>query len=90
MATKKLSQSKSIWYHVISALAVLTTALLADESIKQELTGTMLVGLYIVDKYISSYLRTISDKKIEMPKVLKKKKPKSNLDILDEHESMYK
>lgn len=56
---KKARQSKTIWYIIVTALGVAITAMVADDSFK-ELIGGWAVGLYLVDKIIQGYLRSIT------------------------------
>jgi len=65
MATKKPTQSKSLWYILLSALAVVITALMADEAFK-EILGSYVVVLYVLDKLIQAYLRIITEKPISV------------------------
>jgi len=65
MATVKPTQSKTLWYVLLSTLGVVITALVADDSFK-EILGSYVVVLYVLDKLIQAYLRVITIKPISM------------------------
>ena len=84
---KPAKESKSLWYIFLSAMGVMVTYLVADDDLKGIIGSAGLIVLFLVDKGIQAYLRTITTTAIE-PMVIKEKKteppPKSNLKILDD------
>ena len=68
-------QSTTLLYTAISTIGVVIAFLLTDEGFSAQVGGTTMLVLYIVDKMITGYLRTIT----KVPIVRK-----SNLDILND------
>ena len=79
MEAKNVLESKSIWYAVISALGVLVTFLMADETTSTLIGGTGLMVLYVIDKGIQLYLRGVTKQPVTV-----RLNPENNLDVLDE------
>ena len=81
---KPARESKSLWYIFLSAMGVLIAYLVADEDFKDIIGGTGLIVLFLADKGIQAYLRTITTTAIDPIVIKKKKAPKSNLDVLED------
>ena len=67
-------QSTTLLYTAISAIGVVVAFLLTDEGFSTQVGGTAMLILYVIDKMITGYLRTIT----KVPIVRK-----SNLEVLD-------
>ena len=77
MATIKPIASRTLWYTALSTLAVVITYLSTDESFNTLIGTTGMLVLFILDKGITAYLRTITTKPL-------KREKKNNLDILND------
>ena len=86
METKSILQSKRSWLNYGSIIALALTGLIADDAFKSmviELLGAKgIIILMIIGAVLNQFLTQTSDKvpKFQMPE----KKPKSNLEVLDE------
>ena len=85
MEAKNILESKSIWYAVISSLGVMVTFLIADETTSTLIGGTGLMILYVIDKAIQMYLRSITKQPITV-RLTQPDNHQDRLDKLDEHE----
>lgn len=84
---KKARQSKSLWYTLLSAIGVLVAFLVADEDFKELIGASGIMVLFLIDKGIQAYLRTITTTKIGTKTEIEEKEKtqhQKNLDILNE------
>jgi len=80
MASKSIFESKSIWFNVLSIVAMSITALLVDPTFKEEYGGSTLM-LVVAVNVINMILRFYTVKPLSV--AVKKPKIRSNLDILE-------
>lgn len=89
METKSVLQSKRSWFNYGSIIALAIVALVADEefagAIKEHFGFKGAIGLMVLGAVVNQFLAQTSTKRptFELPK----KKPKSNLSILDENQA---
>ena len=73
METIKPRNSETLWYTLLSAIGMVTTALLVDDQFKETVGVIGFVVLIVIDKFITAKLRFGTTKPLEP--VFKKKTP---------------
>ena len=82
MADKTLIESKSVWFNGLSILALVVTDMMANDAIR-EMIGAKIFYLMITGSIINMIIRFYTVK----PVVIKRSKPPSRLDVLEENQA---
>ena len=81
MQSKKVTQSKTIWFNLLSAVSVGLTMLLAEPSFTELLGGGAIVALNIVNIILRKYTS------VPLEPITKKKEPPPS-NIVEKHEEI--